>query len=112
MDKRDPYLFVVAALWLSIPVTALHYWRAWDELPLRVATHFDANWQPNGWSSREGALTLSLGMLGLVLGVLTPTSLLVRARKPGHAWPVVIIGYVTVGILCWASNTIVTRNLP
>ncbi len=24
----------------------------WDQLPLEMATHFDANWEPNGWSSR------------------------------------------------------------
>ena len=46
-----------------LPITALNYWRAWDQLPARMAVHFDANWQPNGYTSREGALMLGLGIM-------------------------------------------------
>jgi hypothetical protein len=27
--------------WLALPLTALDYWRAWDQLPTRMAVHFD-----------------------------------------------------------------------
>ena len=49
------YKPLVWLMWLALPITALNYWRNWDRLPMRMAVHFDANWQPNGYTSREGA---------------------------------------------------------
>lgn len=112
MEKRDPYLVALAGLWLSVPLTALHFWLAWDRLPLRMATHFDDAWRPNGWSSRGDAVTLAFGMLGFALLVTTPACYLVRARKPGHSWPVLVIAYFAVGLLAWGANAIVSHNVP
>jgi hypothetical protein len=111
MSKRDPYLLVVAALWLSIPLTALHFWSAWDQLPVRMATHFDDQWRANGWSSRDDALWLAFVILGLPLVIVTPACLWVRARKPSQAWPVLVIATIAVVLIAWAANSIVSRNL-
>ena len=51
-------------MWLALPISAWEYWQVWDQLPTRMAVHFDANWQPNGYTSREGALELGLGNHG------------------------------------------------
>lgn len=40
---------------------------SFDQLPERVATHFDAHGQPNGWMSRTGCVAFSL-----ILGVVFP----------------------------------------
>ena len=53
------------------PLTALRYWQVWDELPARMATHFDANGQPNGWMSREAALYFALGLTAFMLVIFT-----------------------------------------
>jgi len=59
------FKWLVVVMWLPLVTIALNYWRAWDRLPARMAVHFDANWQPNGYTSREGSLMLALGMLAL-----------------------------------------------
>ena len=63
MERKLLFTAVVLA-WLALPLTALNFSRAWDRLPQRIAVHFDADWQPNGWTSREGASTLALGTTG------------------------------------------------
>ena len=98
-------------MWLALPITALTYWRSWDQLPLRMAVHFDANWQPNGYSSREGSLMLSLGIVAFLLVIFTVAGHAVRVNKPGAAWPVLITFYLALILFWFASNWIVQRNL-
>lgn len=38
-------------------------WIVWDQLPERIATHFDGNGEPNGWSTKTGFLIMA-GFLG------------------------------------------------
>jgi hypothetical protein len=98
-------------MWLALPITALSYWQVWDGLPMRMAVHFDANWQPNGYTSREGALYLGLGIMVSMLVLFTVTALIVRTLKPSASWPVLVVAYVTVGF-CWFGNhSIVNFNL-
>jgi uncharacterized membrane protein len=98
-------------MWLALPITALTYWRSWDQLPMRMAVHFDANWQPNGYSSREGSLMLSLGIVAFLLVIFTVAAHAVRVNKPSAAWPVLIIFYLALILSCFASNWIVRTNL-
>lgn len=105
------YKVLVGLMWLGLLSTALNYWRNWDRLPVRMAVHFDANWQPNGYSSREGALTLGLGIMAFVLLVFTITALILNSQKPTAAWPMLAVFYLALGILWYANNWIVQRNL-
>jgi len=98
-------------MWLALPITALTYRQVWDRLPMRMAVHFDANWQPNGYTSREGALYLGLGIMATMLVLFTVTALIVRTMKPSASWPVLLVAYVTLGF-CWFGNhSIVNFNL-
>ena len=81
--ERHWYKTLVGLMWLALPITALKYWRAWDQLPARMAVHFDANWQPNGYTSREGALMLGLGIMAFML-VCFYDRLARRARPEAH----------------------------
>jgi len=108
---NDWYKTLIWLMWVALPATALDYWRAWDQLPLRMAVHFDANWQPNGYTSREGSLMLALGIITFMLVVFTVAGHVVRAQKPGSAWPILIVFYVSLSILWFANNWIVVRNL-
>src|SRR6266700_2628152 len=53
------------------------------ELPERVATHFDAGGQPNGWMSRHGHIIFIL-LLGLALPLLVAGSFFCLRFFPGR----------------------------
>ncbi|HET6175837.1 MAG TPA: DUF1648 domain-containing protein [Candidatus Sulfotelmatobacter sp.] len=109
---RAWYKPAIWLMWIALPLTALNYWRAWDQLPLRMAVHFDANWHPNGYTSREGSLMLALGITAFLLVVFTVAAHAVRVNRPSAALPILIMLYISLG-LCWfANNWIVQRNLP
>ncbi len=105
------YKSAVWLMWLALPLAALDYWQAWDRFPMRLAVHFDANWQPNGYTSREGALMLGLGIMAVMLLLFTVGGLIVHALKPAAAWPMLILFYVVLGFLCYGNYSIVKWNL-
>ena len=108
---RSGYKALVAAMWLALPTSAWSYWHVWNELPARMAVHFDANWQPNGYTSRDGALQMGIGILVFMLVVFTVATLILHALKPVAAWPALLISYVVIGF-CWYGNySIVNFNL-
>jgi hypothetical protein len=109
--NRKYYKPLTWLMWLALPITALKYWRYWDRLPLRMAVHFDANWQPNGYTSREGALMLGLGIMAVMLLFFTIGALVANALKPAAAWPLLLAFYVGLGLLWYANNLIVEWNL-
>jgi hypothetical protein len=76
-----------------------------------MAVHFDANWQPNGFTSREGSLMLALGIMAFLLVIFTVGAHAVRVNRPGAAWPVLISLYLALGFFWFANNWIVQRNL-
>jgi uncharacterized protein DUF1648 len=108
---RNWYKTLTWLMWLVLPITALNYWRVWDQLPARMAVHFDANWQPNGYSSREGALMLGVGIMATLLVLFTVGALAARALKPGASWPLLLAFYLTLALLWTGNHFIITTNL-
>jgi hypothetical protein len=111
--ERKLFQLAAGLTWLALPLTGLNYWRAWDRLPKRVAVHFDINWQPNGWASREGSLMLALGTTAFLLVVFTiacyalrtaPVSILAR-------WVMLVVFLGLLGVVIYVNNWIVNRNL-
>ena len=98
----------IGLMWLFLVSTALNYWRAWDQLPARMAVHFDANWQPNGYTSREGALYLGLGIMAFLLVLFTVGALIAHAQKPSAFWPMLIFFCAVLGF-CWYGNYSIIR---
>lgn len=109
--NRIAYKTLVGLMWLALPITALDYWRNWDRLPVRMAVHFDALWQPNGYTSREGALDLGLGIMVFMLVVATVGLLIAHALKPAAAWPLLVFFYVTIGFVWFGNHSIIGWNL-
>jgi hypothetical protein len=109
--NRDSYKTLTWLMWLALPTTGLNYWLAWDRLPYRMAVHFDANWQPNGYTSREGALKLGLGIMGFILIVSTIVALVARAMKPQSSWPVLVVSYIVLGLVTYGNYSILKFNL-
>ena len=101
----------VLLMWLALPTGAWIYRRVWDQLPARMAVHFDANWQPNGYTSREGAAQLGLEILLVMLVLFTLATLTIDVLKPPAFWPALLISYAVLGF-CWYGNySIVDFNL-
>jgi Protein of unknown function (DUF1648) len=109
--NRDWYKTLVWLMWFALPLTALNYWYAWDSLPMRMAVHFDINWQPNGYTTREGSLTLGLGIVAFLLVAFTISALVVYTLKRSAAWPVLAISYVMLIFACYGNYSIVKFNL-
>ena len=109
--NRDWYKGAVLLMWMALPTLAWNYWQVWDQLPERMAVHFDANWRPNGFTSREGAFQMGLGIMLVMLVVFTLVTLMVFYLKPAAGLSALIVAYVAVGF-CWYGNyAIVEFNL-
>ena len=110
MNRSWPKLAILV-MWLALPTSAWTYWNVWDRLPERMAVHFDANWHANGFTTREGAMKMGLGILIFMLVVFTIATLLISYLKPPAVWPALLISYMVVGF-CWYGNySIVKFNL-
>jgi len=107
--NRGTWRLLVGALWLALPAIAVQYWLAWDRLPLRVASHFDASGQPNGWMTREASLGVTLALLAFVLTI--ATVVLLRVPKPDSlCWALLAMFYMIVGVLYWISAAVLEYN--
>ena len=109
MDSK-PYRIITALLWLALPVTGFQYWMVWDQLPARMASHFGAAGQPNGWMTRETSVIFSLVLLTFLLTTFTFT--LTRIRKPDAlAWSLLAMFYVVTGVLVSVTSSVLDYNL-
>lgn len=110
--ERKLFLAAIVLAWLALPLTALHYSTAWDRLPMRIAVHFNANWQPNGWTSREGARLLALGMTVFLLVVFTIATYAMRRTTASSLsrWMLVAVFYFVLGVIYYVNSWIVDRN--
>ena len=110
---KSPYSLAVCLMWLALPFTALDYWRVWDQLPPRLAIHFDINWRANGWASREGAFGLMVGMIFFLLATFTITIFFVR-RVPSASfmpWLMLAFFYATIVLVCAVNHWVIRYNL-
>src|SRR5215471_15613403 len=107
------YFVLIGALWLPLPLTAHYFRENWDRLPARIATHFNAANQPNGWMTREQALWSSLEMLGIVVTVFT-IWLVLSHRKSSLtlvSWVLLAFFYVVTGLGCYIFVSTIDYNL-
>jgi len=104
------YKSLVAVMWLALPLSALEYWRSWDQFPARMAVHFNVNGQPNGFTSREGALQAGLGIMAVMLVVFTLAALAAHMLKPAASWPVLAVAYAVLGFVLYGNHAIVKFN--
>jgi uncharacterized membrane protein len=102
---------LVALMWLALPLSAWGYWHTWDRLPARMAVHFDKNFQPNGYTSKEGSVELGLGIMAVMLVLFTIAALIAYAMKPNASWPMLMIFFVVLGFLWYGNYSIVKFNL-
>src|SRR5215468_10735678 len=110
--NRRPFQFAIALLWLAAPLVGWQYWTVWGQLPARMATHFNATGEPNGWMSREVALEFGLGILFLLLLMLTPILWMVARRQVDRfAWAFLAFSAVVIGFVIVGNYQVMAYNL-
>ena len=111
VENFDRYFRGLTVLvWLALPVTGALYALSWDQLPARLATHFDLQNHPNGWMSREASLILSLALAALVAA--TANWILSQVRRPDPAaWGLLAVCYVILGSMLWVTDSLIAYNV-
>ena len=110
--NRRPFQFAIAILWLTLPLVAIQYWRVWDQLPVRMATHFNATGQPNGWMSREVAVEFGVGIIAFLLLVFTPILWTISRRHvDGFAWAFLTFCALITGVVDFGNHAVINYNL-
>jgi hypothetical protein len=110
-EWSKPPVWLILAMWLALPITASQYRQNWDRLPARMAVHFDAEWNPNGFTSREGAEDFGLVITTVMLAVFTTGAFATRATKQSAAWPLLVVFYIVLGFLWYGNHSIIEFNL-
>jgi hypothetical protein len=112
--NRRRFTILTALMWLALPLSALRYWQVWDQLPARMATHFAADGHPNGWMSREVALSYALGVIAFLLIVFTGIAFAVLKQKAATAtssFALLGLFYAILGFMFYVNNGILQHNL-
>jgi len=112
--KRKLFAILTALMWLVLPFIGLRYAQVWDQLPARMATHFNASGQANGWMPRATALYFGLGFAIFMLLIFTVIALVLRKQKadPDASW-FALLGffYFMAGFIFYVNNSIIDHNL-
>ena len=109
--NRRVFHFATVLLWLALPIVALQYHEAWDRLPGRMAVHFNAANQANGWMTREQSLNFNLWMIAIALVVSTIVLTAASWRSvAGFRW--VLLGFfvVLLGFLLSVNQAVIDYN--
>src|ERR1051325_854284 len=103
----------IALPWLVLPLIALRYWMVWDQLPARMATHFNAMNQPNGWMSRQGSFYFIAGLYLCLVTLFTVITMVIhKLHAPNAAaWAVLGLFYVILGVLYYGNESVLAYNL-
>lgn len=111
--NRKTFQVALWLMWLALPLTALRFWLAWDRLPQRMASHFDANWRPNGWMPRETALYFALGITVFMLAVFTVVLYASCRSKQGGtvSWVLLAFFYVVIVFVVAINDSVIQYNL-
>lgn len=110
MTRRAGWYAGIAVLWAAIPAVYFQYQRAWDRLPARMATHFNAAGQPNGWTPRESSMWFIMGLTAIIVVVATAVTALLH-KHHAASWAVLGLFYLILGILYRASAGVIEYNL-
>ena len=101
---------LVALQWLALPLIVVLFGSVWQQLPPRMATHFDLAGRANGWMTREETVVVLLGISTAVL--ITGTWIASRLTElDAMAWGLVALFYIIQATLTWAGQSIIDYNL-
>src|SRR5215831_11352433 len=110
---KRPFNILIALMWLALPLTAWRYWTVWDQLPLRMATHFDGNGHAHGWMLRNTSFQFALGLTAFVLVVFTIIAYGMHrsSTSPTLSWAMLGFFYLMTGFIYFANSKVIDYNL-
>lgn len=112
--NRRLFTILTALMWLALPLTALRYWQVWNQLPVRMATHFTANGQPNGWMPREVSMYYALGLTAFTLVIFTGIASVIlkqKAAPDSSSFALLAFFYLIQGFVFHANDSVLNYNL-
>src|SRR5579883_3069082 len=112
--NRKSFAALTALMWIALPFTILRYARVWNQLPVNMATHFNAAGEPNGWMPRLASLYFALGLTAFMLVIFTAMAVLVLKQKsPPDAPTFALLGffYLILGGVYSVNSGLVEYNL-
>jgi len=73
-DGLPAFLWFAVVPYLILGAVAFYLHQHWDAIPARFPVHWDANWNPNGWSAKSfrgvyGPVFFGSGLITLILGL-------------------------------------------
>jgi hypothetical protein len=112
MNRRS-YKTLIALLWLAPLAMGLRYWQVWDQLPVRMASHFDAAGRANGWMPREAALYFDLGFLVFMAALFSTVLYVVQNKYPlaKLSWALLAFFHVEVWTLVYMLDSTLAYNI-
>lgn len=104
MIKKYRFILVITAIITLLPIVAGLF--LWDELPDTLATHFDENGEPNGYSSKTFTVFgLPLLLLGLHLLCFFVTMFSPKVENiSGKAFGIVLWVCPLISVICCAAS--------
>jgi hypothetical protein len=109
---RRMFQFGIVFLWLALPLTAVQYTQVWNQLPARVATHFNAANHANGWMPRVEAVQFAVGFTAFLLVLFTVILLYMDAhRVDAFSWAMLGLCALVLGVFVEVNRSIVNYNL-
>jgi hypothetical protein len=110
--RRRIYQLATVLLWLALPLVAFEYRRAWNQLPARMATHFNAAGQANGWMPRDQALNFGVGFMAFLLLIFTALLFYTaRTRIDAFSWAILAFIALVCGFVVEVNRALVNYNL-
>jgi hypothetical protein len=112
--NRRTFAILTALMWIALPLTALRYAQVWNQLPVNMATHFNALGEPNGWMPRLTSLYFALGLTVFMLLIFTiMAALILKQKSPPDAPTFALLGffYLILGGVYYVNSGLVEFNL-
>jgi hypothetical protein len=97
---------VIPVIWTLAGALVVKLWRAWSQLPDRVAVHFGISMQPNGWSSKSA---LGAAVLVAVIGQASLATWLIL-RVSSVSGMIAVIQLVVSAVLVCAFWQVINYN--
>jgi hypothetical protein len=104
---------LAALLWLAPVAILVRYRQLWDQLPPRMAAHFNAAGQPNGWMTRDMSLYWSAGFLTLMAAIFFVVLVAVEQKYPGSklSWVLLAFLHAEAWTLVYLMDSLIGYNL-
>jgi hypothetical protein len=110
---RTGYKTLSALLWFAPVEIYFRYRQVWNQLPMRMATHFDASGRANGWMTREMSLYWSAGFLALMAAIFFVVLFVIQGKYEltKLSWTLLAFFHAEIWTFTYLMNSLLNYNL-